>query len=890
MSTTNSKVSYHIPKERIHQHTLDNGMQILVYTDNSKPLVRLQLAYDIGSSIEQSFERGLAHLVEHMIFKGTQKASERDIDTIARKYGAELNAYTSYDVTTYYFQVDKANWKPFADILADSMQNSRFDEQHLASELRAVVQELNMGRDNHKRQLFLKAIEQAFPANHPYHFPVIGFKEQLANLTAKELKTFYNKYYHPSKATLFMAGDIDAQEAIAYATNLFKDIPNPEQSYQPEFPLVETNLTSIDYKMYEDVSQPECILFWNIPGEVEHQYLQVSTLAIKILGGDMNSRLYKRLVDEAQIAENISVFPCLLRQAGILLIQVQPKTDQLDACTQMIQEELQLIASNGINPIELQQKVNDEILNFLEDLESLDDVVNGWLDYFFATKDPLAYFKRVEELYKIQPEDITNFIVQFLIPDKYNRIQLLPLAEKDRPVWQKNKQLCMDQEAKILQNHQRTAPLEEPKLALLLPDPQDCPFDIPKLTHPVTKLNGLEVLSYLDTTKPVTKIIITFKDAEHLARSKYGVLVGLMLDMLLEGSQGFTKAEDLDFLDGLGANYNFSRSGIYLTTLENNFQAAFQRFMHIMRKPNFLPDLLEKAQAIYVRQMEGNKDEPKAIAGRLMWQKLYSGTEWDWDFDVAIDLIKKCTIQDIKALHEQYLNPSMLQMIVGGNFDYNQMQQMILDATSNWPTTEYVAQEIPTPAPKISGDVNFPMLRDQVFLRLIRPNTLNAYHPDLEALAIANFIGFYSLGSRIFNLREATGLFYTAGGGIAADAGKVASLDFITTIVNADKIELTESALLEVLDIMRTQGVTHDEFVAGKRLFFNDLVERYQTSDCILRRLLGLYSAQMPMDRDQMVWQRIQAMTLAELNAVIAKYFTTDNFVRIRVGNLMVNK
>ncbi len=194
-----------MPTERVVKKVLPNGMTILAMQDKSIPQVLVQIAYDIGSAVEQSHERGLAHLIEHMIFKGTQQLSEGDIDAIARKFGADFNAFTSWDCTSYYFQTDNANWRHFINILFDCMKNARFDDQHLASELRAVVQELNMYKDKYIRSMQEKAFCQTFPANHPYHFPIIGFKEELANLTAADLRTFYHKYYHPTAKTRSLA-------------------------------------------------------------------------------------------------------------------------------------------------------------------------------------------------------------------------------------------------------------------------------------------------------------------------------------------------------------------------------------------------------------------------------------------------------------------------------------------------------------------------------------------------------------------------------------------------------------------------------------------------------------------------------------------------------------
>src|SRR3990172_8208409 len=158
-----TKPHFAVPSAGITKVVLENGMTVLIFKNSSIPKVLVQIAYDVGSYVESDGERGLAHLIEHMIFKGTTKMSESDIDEISRKYGASYNAFTSMDMTSYYFETNKNNWKPFMSILADCMQNARFDDQHLASELKAVIQELKMYKDDYWSMMLEKVDSLLYP-------------------------------------------------------------------------------------------------------------------------------------------------------------------------------------------------------------------------------------------------------------------------------------------------------------------------------------------------------------------------------------------------------------------------------------------------------------------------------------------------------------------------------------------------------------------------------------------------------------------------------------------------------------------------------------------------------------------------------------------------------
>ena len=199
-------------KPFVQKYILDNGLTILFLTDNTIPKVSMQLWYDVGSKNEGVGERGYAHLLEHMIFKGTNRLSEADIDSVTHTLSGYCNAFTSYDYTGYLFNFPKQHYKEGLFIFADCMRNCTFKEDMLNSEMKAVIQEFKMGKDRYTSILIQDMISMMFP-DHPYHYPVIGYKHDLFSVTGKDLKKFYDKHYHPNNATLIMVGDFDEKDA-----------------------------------------------------------------------------------------------------------------------------------------------------------------------------------------------------------------------------------------------------------------------------------------------------------------------------------------------------------------------------------------------------------------------------------------------------------------------------------------------------------------------------------------------------------------------------------------------------------------------------------------------------------------------------------------------------
>ena len=159
---------------RVVKHTLSNGMTVLVLPEHRIPKVSLQLWYNVGSRDEKAGERGLAHLVEHMIFKGTTNLSESDINLIVQKLSGYCNAFTSHDYTGYLFDFPSQHWHEALSMMSDCMRNCTFKEEFLQSELKAVIQELKMYNDDYHSTLLESLVEAIFP-DHPYHYPVIGY-------------------------------------------------------------------------------------------------------------------------------------------------------------------------------------------------------------------------------------------------------------------------------------------------------------------------------------------------------------------------------------------------------------------------------------------------------------------------------------------------------------------------------------------------------------------------------------------------------------------------------------------------------------------------------------------------------------------------------------------
>lgn len=879
-------VEFNVPQERIRKVLLDNGMTILLYQDKSTPRVVVQIAYDIGSAIEESGERGLAHLIEHMIFKGTKKLSETDIDAISRKFGAVSNAFTAQDATSYFFESDRANWRYFIDILADCMQNSRFDEQHLASEVRTVVQELNMYKDKHTSIMLEKALETLFPASHPYHYPIVGYKEELARLNASRLQQFYSKYYHPNHAVLFIAGDIDLKEAEVVAREQFSQIPaytGPEP--ERKFHEIVDDLSVQSTRMYEDVQKEWLGFFWRVPGHKVGKD-SVATIVCELLGGGEGSRLYRRLVDEAQVADDLAMLVDDLMEAGIFALYVAPKEGKRDECKRLVVEELNKAISDGISDEEIARVTSGKVTEFFHNLESPHDLVCEWIFSYFATRDEYALFRRPSEYYAVDSGMVQEYLSAYLDPFFASTIEMLPLPKDRRRLWENAKRRGEEIEAEILNKHQRRVPIEEPSFANSLPEPASFQFDFPEPTKTFVLKNGLKVIFYQDDKLPIVTAHCYLRDAEYFGRAKQGHAVGCAMDMLIEGSEGFSKEENVDFLNMLGADYSFDAGGAKISVLSSNFMPALTRFFHVLLKPAFAKEPLEKVKEQLIGLLQRSQDSAPQIAQRVLANEVYRGSDFAWTFDEAINQIEALHLEDVVELHAHHVQPTHMVLSIAGSFDAEAVKTFLERSLSSWhgdtyyPVTPGVRQVIP------GKKIDVRMLRDQAVLMFGRASDVTVYSRERIPLALLSTIAFHSLGSRLYKVRERSGLFYLATGSFAAQTGREPGYDYLYAILSPDKINESETILMQTLKKLSQDGVSPAELGESRQIFLRSCVDLSSTRSAVATTLAALDAKDLGFDYYKKAWDRVQKLPLAEINDLARKYASTDNLTRIRVGRI----
>lgn len=389
----------------VHSFTLKNGMKFLVIEDFSIPNANMYLFYKVGSRNEYQGITGLSHFFEHMMFNGAKKYGPKEFDRTMEFNGGANNAYTTNDVTVY------TNWFPASatevifDLEADRISSLSIDPKMVESERGVVISERSTGLENSPWRLLIQSIEgQAFQ-EHPYHWPVIGYLDDMKNWKQEDLERYFKTYYAPNNCVVVMSGAVKLADIKKWAETYLE--PIPAQPAPPPVHIVEPPQTGERrIEVQKDVASAYLGVAYKTPASTHDDYYAL-TLLSDILSSGNSSRLYSSLVDQQQLASTVfvnygeSFDPMLFAIYAVTARNVRP--EKLETA---IYAELDKIIKEGVTEKELQKVKNKKLIEFYNQVETINGKSNnlGTYEVFFG--DYRKMFEAPERFNKVSVADI----------------------------------------------------------------------------------------------------------------------------------------------------------------------------------------------------------------------------------------------------------------------------------------------------------------------------------------------------------------------------------------------------------------------------------------------------------------------------------------------------
>jgi|GEM_PF-3374189 len=865
---------------------LANGMRIVAICQPAvKGRAIVELAFSgVGASIEQSNQKGLAHLIEHMLFKGTDSTlQEGAFWKVVSKYGGTTNAFTAFDSTCYYVALDSANWLPIVKLYADCMQNSAMNAQHLASELKVVIKELRKNDDNQTWIWFQKMFKTSLPSNHPHYSCIIGDRQDLASLTAENLKKFFKTYYHPDVATLFLIGDIDPEDAVAYASREMEQIPSgnvvlPDRSSET-FEIKK----GFHEVVYDESSTNTVAMCWHLPGRSKHVESATHMLA-NVLSSNANAVLSRLLIHEKKLVSDVSAFSWMYKDNGYFFLVMNPFDGQLDASVELVHAELAKIAKHGVDEALLAQIVARERVAQARALEAMVRDGGGinpdWLERYSRYGSLEDCFDEVSDLAKVTSVDIQECAACFLTQVDAMRVDIVPMTDEARA--EKTQKLIEQQalEDIITSAHQRTLPLVDAEMPAGYPEHQPVHPTFVDSKKTTVLENGLTVVTSQNVSSALCHFQLVHQQNEFTVHTIDGYLMSILTEMITQGTTEMTREEITEWFSSRAIEF----SATSILSLKEQFLPAIQKLFSILFSAQFTAEDLEKVKAQFRNVIKDMQSNVRSCADRISQQQMYQNTPRAYAWDELLQRIDELTVDSLKTLFVEYFDPSKMVAFVAADCAHEDVVTTIRQATVEWKPglgKDYAFAVDSSLKPALM--VNEQLLKDQVWIQFIRQSTVGSRDKEFFALNVISEI----LDSRFFKLREGSDMFYVVHMKLVRNGTR--TIPGFDIAISQTGTELLDRAFA-LFDRFFTQDVfqpiSEEELESAKTSVKSLWMNKFAGLDGELDFCKELTFLGVDANFYAQGMQDIDALTPESATELLKEYISKAPFTRICVGNL----
>ena len=869
--------------EGITEYELPNGLRVLLFPDPSKSTITVNITYLVGSRHEGYGETGMAHLLEHMVFKGTPK--HPNIPQELTTHGCRPNGTTWYDRTNYFetFSATDENLNWALDMEADRMVNSYIAKKDLESEFSVVRNEFESGENDPSGVLMERVMSTAF-LWHNYGKSTIGSKEDIEKVPIENLQAFYRKFYQPDNAVLLVAGKIDEAKTLELVNKYFAPIPRPSRVLQPTYTVEPTQdgERSVVLRRTGDVQVASC--GYHICAGSHPDYPAIEILA-DVLSNEPSGRLYKALV-ESKKASSMYGFSFGLKDPGFMYFQADVlKEKSLDDVQKTMFSVLDNIAKNPVTDEEVTRAKNG-ILKYYEQTYNNAERMGTTLSEFIAKGDWRLWFHFRDQVEKVTAADVNRVAAYYLKPSNRTNGLFLPEAKPDRV------DIAEAPDPKtILKDYKGKAALAQAES-----------FD-PSVSNILSRIKsgtmtgGTKYSLLNKTTRGNTvNMVIGLRMGTVATMKDKGMLPSMTAEMLGRGTAKYTYQQLNDALDQYKANLSVSANGqdvnISVQTTRDNLVKVIALIEEMLRHPVFPPAEFEKLKEEQLAGIESQKSEPQAIASvlfsRLTNPYAKGDVRYSMNFDEQLEATKAARIEDVKGFYQQFYNGQYATVSVVGDFDEKATLGALSATLDNWKATvayEEAKDEYFEVTPK-TEKVNTPDKKNAMLMCGMNLQ-LHDDDPDFAALVIGNYIlGGGFLNSRLaVRVRQKEGISYGIGSYIQAGQTQKAGMFGSYAIFNPDNLDRLITAYKDELTRITTQGVTDAELAdAVKGYLQNRNVSRSQD-----RELASRMNNYLRWDRsfswDASLETRMGSLTTADVNTALKKWIQPDKISFVEAGD-----
>jgi len=421
-------------KEEVFETVLPNGLKVILLENHKAPLVTFQVWYRVGSRNEPWGKTGISHVLEHMMFKGTERTGPEEFSRIIQENGGNLNAFTSYDYTAYFENLNSDRIRVAIDLEADRMQNLVLRDEDFRTERMVVMEERRLRNENNPQSVLIEQVMAIAFQIHPYRWPIIGWMEDLARLTLNDLKGYYRTYCYPGNAFLVVVGDFKKEELLPKIEMAFGPIPKgaiPDQDKIKE----PSQIGERRIFVKKEAQLPFLVMGYHVPNLRDPDSYVLEVIAT-LLSEGKSSRLYQNLVREKRLVLRADAdYSLLSRDPRLFYFSADPLPGkEVAEVERALDQEIERLQKEPVGGQELEKAKNQLEASFIF---GQDSIFNQAM--LLARHEITLNWKAVDDylpsIRKVTPEDIQRVAKKYLIPDNRSVGILIPLPPKEgRPL------------------------------------------------------------------------------------------------------------------------------------------------------------------------------------------------------------------------------------------------------------------------------------------------------------------------------------------------------------------------------------------------------------------------------------------------------------------------
>jgi zinc protease len=856
--------------EGVHEYRLPNGLQVLLIPDESKPTVTVNVTYRVGSRMEGYGETGMAHLLEHLMFKSTKNIPQ--VSTELSKRGMQFNGSTTADRTNYFetFPSDPAQLSWALETEAERMVHANVIKKDLDSEMTVVRNEMESGENNPFRILMEKTEAAAFQW-HAYGKDTIGARSDVENVNIPHLQAFYRKYYQPDNATLIVAGKFDPAKVLAEIAQDFSAIPRPTRVIEPTYTVEPVQDGEREVTLRRVGAEKDLYVTYHTPSIASPDMPAFSVIA-NALGDTPNGRLHKRLVETGKATQAFA-WPSRHTDPGTFNAgAVLKKDDDLDAAQKIFLDTIEGLKAEPITAEELKRAQLQIDKDFDQLLASPQNLCVTLSEYIAGGDWRLLFLQR-DRIDALTVDQVNKVADEWLKPSNRTLGRFIPTDAPDRAPYATR----TDPESQLKDF--------KPRAAVAAGEAFDStPAGLDKRSQVFTLPNGMKLALLPKKSKGQTvevRFDLHFGALDNL-RGKRGAAEGAGI-IIGTGTETRTRAQLADAFSALKTDWELTGGAASghasLTTRRDTLIPALQLLAEAMRKPAFSQAEYDQGVRQTVQGLEQASDEPNAIAGNVLSRALQHYTPDDpryaASFPEQIAETQSTKLADAVAFYRAYWGADHADMAIVGDFDPAQVQAEVTKLFGDWKSQAPYAR-LSSQDKDVFGQHLVTPLKDKANATLVAvlPLKLQDTDPDYPALTLAaHVLGGGEFGSRLnARVRQKDGYSYGVGAGLQASAFEpFGSLQFYAIYApqNRDKVQADFD---EELARFVKDGITPAELAEAKKAI---LAERATTRTSDAAVAAG-WTAKLDQGRtfawsaDQDV--KLSALTVDQVDAAIRKW------------------